>query len=292
VKLDADGTLTETMGTLDYMVGKQGNVRLVNGVNTESTVLSVKDGARERWRFVNAANGRFFNLSLPGHSFLVIGWDGGLIETPYTTQTLLVSPGERYEVIVELTKAENLALQTLYYDRGHDLPDPGPLDLLRLRFKGTAEAREPLPAAWGNIDPLPVDASTPSRSFVLSEVDDGGDGKPRFFINDEAWPFNVTIMGSLGQLEVWEIVNTAEMDHPFHLHGVFFQVLDVAGVPETRLGWKDTVVVPQSATVRFAVRFDEPGMWMYHCHILEHAELGMMGQIMVMDTMGAAAASL
>lgn len=291
VKLDADGTLTETMTTLDYMVGKQGNVRLVNGVNADRATLSVKDGARERWRFVNAANGRFFHLSLPGHSFLVIGWDGGLVETPYTSDTLLVSPGERYEVIVELDETADLSLQTLYYDRGHDLPDPGPLDLLQLRFDGKAGAFDPLPAAWGDVQPLPVDGSTLARSFVLSEVDDGGDGKPRFFINDEAWPFNNTIMGTLGELEIWEIVNTAEMDHPFHLHGVFFQVLDVDNVPETRLGWKDTVVVPQSSTLRFAVRYETPGMWMYHCHILEHAELGMMGQIMVMDTMGVAAAA-
>ena len=72
------------------------------------------------------------------------------------------------------------------------------------------------------------------------------------------------------------------MDHPFHLHGMFFQVLDVDGVPPAQAGWKDTVNVPQRKTLRFAVRYGEPGMWMYHCHILEHAERGMMGELMVM----------
>ena len=284
VKLEADGTLTEDWTSLDYMVGKQGNVLLVNGVNSDRARLTVKDGARERWRFVNAANGRFFNLSLPGHDFLVIGWDGGVINEPYTAATLLIAPGERYEVIVELEESADLALQSLFYDRGHDLPDPGPLDLLALEFDGTAEALPPLPDSWGEVDPLlVVTAGVLTRSFTLTEEEDGGDGRPRFYINGEAWPFNTPIMGNQGELEIWEIVNEAEMDHPFHLHGVFFQTLEVAGVPETRLGWKDTVIVPQLSTLRLAVRFETPGMWMYHCHILEHAELGMMGAIMVME---------
>ena len=75
--------------------------------------------------------------------------------------------------------------------------------------------------------------------------------------------------------------NPAEMDHPFHLHGMSFQIVDAAGVPLEPRGWKDTVNVPQLQTVRIAVRFDAPGRWMYHCHILEHAELGMMGELAI-----------
>ena len=281
IKLDADGTLVDAPAPLDYMVGRQGNVLLANGV--KDAHLTVKRGARERWRFVNAANGRFFNLSLPGHTFTVISWDGGILPEPYDVTTLLVSPGERYDVLVDLVEPASgaLALQTLYYDRGHDLPDPGPLDLVAFSFSGTADESAPLPTTWGVFEPVAVTTSSAVRSFVLSEVDDGGDGKPRFYINDEAWPFNTPIDATLGESEIWEIENTAEMDHPFHLHGMFFQVLDVDGVPQTRLGWKDTVVVPQLSTLRFAVSYSAEGMWMYHCHILEHAELGMMGAVMV-----------
>jgi FtsP/CotA-like multicopper oxidase with cupredoxin domain len=83
----------------------------------------------------------------------------------------------------------------------------------------------------------------------------------------------------VGQVEVWEIENVAEMDHPFHLHGMSFQTLDADG--KSVAGWKDTVNVPQESTVRFAVRFGAAGRWMYHCHILEHAERGMMGELEV-----------
>ena len=281
VKLDADGTLIDVIQPLDYMIGRQGNVLLVNGMRDAR--LTVENGARERWRFVNAANGRFFNLTLPGHTMKVIAWDGGVIEEPYDATTLLIAPGERYEVIVDLEKPEegSLLLQTIYYDRGHQLPDNGPEDLITLRFSGAAEEPAPLPATWGDVQPLAVTGTSAVRSFVLSEVNDGGDGKPRFYINDEAWPFNTPISGDFGATEIWDIQNTADMDHPFHLHGMFFQVLEVNGVAETRLGWKDTVIVPQEATVRFAVQYTAEGMWMYHCHILEHAELGMMGALIV-----------
>ena len=279
VKLDGDGTLVDEPSSLDYMVGLQGNVVLVNGV--EDATLTVKRGARERLRFVNAANGRFFNLSLPSHSFRVIAWDGGVLPETYDATTLLIAPGERYDVLVEPVEpaSGSLVLQTLHYDRGHDLPDPGPIDLLTFEFSGTAGELDPLPSTWGDVTPIAVTASSAVRSFVLSEVEDGGDGRPRFYINGEAWPFNTPIGAVLGETEIWAIENTAEMDHPFHLHGMFFQVLDIDGVAETRLGWKDTVIVPQLSTLRFAVTYTGEGMWMYHCHILEHAELGMMGAV-------------
>ena len=84
----------------------------------------------------------------------------------------------------------------------------------------------------------------------------------------------------LGDTEVWRIVNNTDFSHPFHLHGYFFQVLDDSRVPE----WKDTVNVPNKSELTIAVRFDErPGAWMYHCHILDHAEAGMMGHLVVSD---------
>jgi len=82
----------------------------------------------------------------------------------------------------------------------------------------------------------------------------------------------------IGETHVWTVTNNSPFDHPFHLHGYFFQVLDDQRVAE----WKDTVNVPVKSTVRIAITFDErPGMWMYHCHILDHAEVGMMGHLHV-----------
>jgi FtsP/CotA-like multicopper oxidase with cupredoxin domain len=86
----------------------------------------------------------------------------------------------------------------------------------------------------------------------------------------------------LGATEIWEIENLVDMDHPFHLHGFQFQVLDRDGEPEPFVSWKDVVNVPKRQTVRIIVRFHNfPGKWMFHCHILEHEDAGMMGVLEV-----------
>ena len=84
-------------------------------------------------------------------------------------------------------------------------------------------------------------------------------------------------------VRILELKNESEMDHPFHLHGFFFQVLEKNGVPQplASMGNKDTIIVPALSTLKLVSRFDEPGHWMFHCHILEHAEGGMMGEIHV-----------
>jgi FtsP/CotA-like multicopper oxidase with cupredoxin domain len=279
IKLEATGKLSTTTDPLDVMMGRQGNVLLANG--HANATLAAEAGSRERWRFVNAANGRFFNLALPGHTFFVIGWDGGMLAEPYPTDTLLIAPGERYDVLVELddSAGSSVPLQTLYYDRGHNLPDPGPQTILTVDLSRRASAPPmALPTTWGAITPLPVDATTTVRTLVLDEQEQGL-AEPVFTINGAHYPEMAPIVASANQVEIWELRNDAEMDHPFHLHGTFFQVLDVAGVAPAHAGWKDTVNVPMKTTLRFAVRYGGAGRWMFHCHILEHAERGMMGEL-------------
>ena len=189
--------------------------------------LNVAAGARERWRFVNAANGRYFNLRIPGLGFLVIGSDGGLLAQPYSTDTLLITPGERYDVLVtfEGSAGATAALETVHYDRGHDIPDPGPQDLLRVPVGPAVPAPPaPLPSTWGELPRLPITDATPVRPFVLDEFEQPG-VPVLFTINGEQWPDNKPVHVTRGDIEIWEVQNDAEMDHPFHLHGMFFQVL-------------------------------------------------------------------
>ncbi len=284
VKMDGDGQLSRTTTSIDMMMGRMGNVLLVNG--KRDTELRIGPHARERWRFVNAANGRFFNLVLPGHVFDVIGFDGGLLEQPYRTESLLIAPGERYEVLVTLDGAigARIPLQTIHYERGHELPDDGPQDLLHVTIAPEiALGLVDLPVDMRTIEPIATDEHTRVRRFVLGEDHGGPDRDPSFFINGERWPQVTPTYATRGATEIWEIENDAIMDHPFHLHGAFFQLLPVGDEPAPRMAWKDTVLVPQRSTVRFAVNLEALGTWMYHCHILEHAERGMMGHLIVVD---------
>ena len=91
------------------------------------------------------------------------------------------------------------------------------------------------------------------------------------------------VRAALGEKQLWTITNKAVWAHPIHLHGFFFQEVDEKGVPLRPRAWKDTIHVPADATRRFLVTFDRRGSWMYHCHILDHAEAGLMSTVDVGD---------
>jgi FtsP/CotA-like multicopper oxidase with cupredoxin domain len=116
------------------------------------------------------------------------------------------------------------------------------------------------------------------HTLELTIKGEGADADVEMGINGvPAWDAR-PLRARIGETHVWTVTNNSAFDHPFHLHGYFFQVLDEAGVP----AWKDTVNVPVKSSIRIAVAFNErPGMWMFHCHILDHADVGMMGHLHV-----------
>ncbi len=278
VKLGPDGDLAGEWTKDDIVHGRQGNVLLVNGV--PDPVIRATAGSRERWRIVNTSNGRIFDLELDGRPFTVIGWDGGRIGDPYAVRTLLVAPGERYDVLVDIAgrAGDSIALRTAGAHHGGAMAGSTE-GVLTVQVEDGPPV-DAAPAPVPGVELLPVAADTPERAFVLAEDLEDPYG-PLFTINEELWPFHTPIEGKLGELEVWRVQNDASGPHPFHLHGMFFQVLDLDGAPGPRLGWKDTVLVPAGSSLRFAVRYDAPGVWMYHCQIPEHAERGMMGDLIV-----------
>jgi FtsP/CotA-like multicopper oxidase with cupredoxin domain len=231
---------------------------------------------------VNAANGRYFNVRLPDRRLTVIGWDNGLLTAPYEVDSVLIAPGERYEILADLSGAPGdvIPLETIYYFRAHGLPYADPETVFTIRIGDEATTPAPLPTSWAAFTDVPISDATPVRSFLLEEREPASDAEePRFLINGASFPDVPTITAATAAIEIWDFQNDAEMDHPMHLHGMSFQVLEMEGAPPLGRGWKDTVNVKSHARVRVAVRFGGPGRWMYHCHILEHIERGMMGEL-------------
>jgi len=280
VRLKPDGTLAEYLDDTAKMMGREGNTLLVNGV-TDAT-LPIRAGATTRLRLVNVANGRFFNLRLPGHTWRVIGHDGGLVERPYDTEHVLIAPGERYDVMVIANGAAGSVIDLVDdpYERGHESGKRAPLNVAHVRFAGepALEGRR-LPDAFPATAALPVDA--PRVALLLNEG--ARDGELVFTINGVTFPDLPHVEVERNGVRILELKNESEMDHPFHLHGFFFQVLEKNGVsqPLASMGNKDTIIVPALSSLKLVSRFDEPGHWMFHCHILEHAEGGMMGEVHV-----------
>jgi FtsP/CotA-like multicopper oxidase with cupredoxin domain len=269
------------------MMGRQGNYLLVNGV--AQPWIDVQAGTVERWRLVNTANSRFFNLEVPGHRFTVIGSDGGLIDEPYESERLLIGSAERLDVLVRMVAPPSTILQAVnvHHDRGHEMADPGRLPLFEMRYAASPSVNEvdpvvPRPSRVALRDGEPV------KTLVFGEVLNDR-GRVEFTFNDQTWPDVDFVQAKPGSQEVWELRNDTHMDHPFHLHGHFFEVKALrAGLgtwtPFDRVERKDTVIVPAQTAMRIAVDYSGfRGEWAFHCHILEHAEAGMMGMLALED---------
>lgn len=265
-------------GRVDFENGREGDVVFVSGVVMPTFTL--RAGEVQRWRVINASGARVYRLHLEGHSFLHVGSDGGLFEHPVEVAEILVANGERVELLVRGTgqPGSTARLQALPYDRYIPQTRPAdwnrPRDLLTVRYADEpAVAMRELPRVLRHVAPLDTSAATVRRVMTMSQG----------FINGLAMDMDrVDAEARLGDTEIWEIENVVGMDHPFHLHGFQFQLLDRDGVPEPFAAWKDTVNVPRRSSVRFIVRFDNyPGMWMFHCHILSHEDAGMMGVLRV-----------
>ena len=278
VDLAESGELAIEPTEEDVMMGRHGDLVIVNG-RPQPQFVGVA-GDTERWRIVNAANGRYFEISAAGRALRVVEADGGALLEPIDTERLRVTPGERFTVDVEVggQPGEVLSVTTSPVDAGHGPPDAGERVLFSVRLE-EGITRRPARIEPVAFERLVSPGAAVTRLLVLRDTLDESLGRG-FSINDEAWPFNTPLDGVTGTSEVWRIENATEGAHPFHLHGMFFQVLDASGERRDELGWKDTVDIPPDSTLDLAVRL-ERGAWMFHCQILEHAERGMMGEIRV-----------
>jgi FtsP/CotA-like multicopper oxidase with cupredoxin domain len=282
-RLDGEGAVDlpepKTLaGRIDLENGREGPLLFVNGALQPT--LSIRSGEMQRWRVVNASAARSYRLALEGHTLLHVGNDGGLFEHPVEVDEILLSPSERVEVLVRATATPGTMarLQSLPYDRYIPQTRPAdwdqPLDLLTLAYsREPAVPPMPVPERLRVVTPLDPAASTATRVMSLSQG----------LINGRRMdPDRMDVVAPLGATEIWQVENLVGMDHPFHLHGFQFQVLDRHGVPEPFPSWQDTVNVPKHQQVRFIVRYDDyPGKWMFHCHILDHEDHGMMGVLEV-----------
>jgi len=215
-------------------------------------------GTRRRFRLFNATNARFLRLTFGDAPMTIIGSDGGLLAAPVASATeILLSPAERAEVVVAFEKAGSFALKTLPYDRGWmgpGRPDDGDLTLMSVEAQGAALTEmPPLPEALRQITELAE--STVRRRFVFGESMGGPGGMTMaFMINGKTFDMTrVDVQMRAGQIELWEVQNPTDMDHPFHIHGTQFQVVEVeqknrVSKPAYR-AWKDTINVARGETV-------------------------------------------
>ncbi|MDT8398737.1 MAG: multicopper oxidase family protein [Pseudomonadales bacterium] len=282
MSLDENGQFypTDAGGAFSDLFGREGEVLLVNGKVMPR--LKVRQGKQQRWRIINAARTRYYTIRYRGQSLLRLGGDNGLAEHSESVRQIILVPGERTDLVFTPPDEPGTLSYLQWYPTERGYGSTFNRFAKKMMAIETVAASPVAPAVipefLRTIEPINTEGAREEEIDLTIGYDrddnvvmgiNGMDGRHHNHINIEA---------RVGQTHIWHVTNDTDFSHPFHLHGYFFQVLDDSLVPE----WKDTVDVPFKSEIRLAVKFDErPGTWMFHCHILDHAELGMMGLLRV-----------
>ncbi|VEF47590.1 multicopper oxidase type 3 [Bacillus freudenreichii] len=262
------------MNMMSLMHGRHGDTPLVNGAF--DPFLEVPKG-KVRLRLLNGSNARIYQLKLSNNDdFWQIASDGGFLEKPVKMQQIVLGPAERAEIIVDFSS----------YKQGEKiyLSDQD-FGLMSFVVGNLSKETGEIPDKLTTIEKIHPSEATVYRTFAFQGMGNS------VSINGKQLDMNrIDEEVQLGATEIWEITNTDRrmmggmgMAHPFHAHGVQFQIVERNGnkPPENELGWKDTILVAPGEKIKTIATFKKDGLFMYHCHILEHEDAGMMGQFKV-----------
>ena len=291
ITLDSGGSLVSPSVT-EQMMGREGQLVLVNG-GVEPD-LDGRAGERERWRVVNACTARYLALSLPGQLARVVGRDVGRLTRDVALEDVVLAPGNRLDLVVDLSGGGSELIATPV-DRGGMMgqmmgggPMSGgrePVTLARLNVSASGNR------AAGEIPPGPTvrdlrEVDVDARRSITFQMGMGammgGEGPMSFTFDGEEFDADrIDQQVKMDTVEEWTIGNDSPMDHPFHLHVWPMQVLTTEDHELSEPAWLDVVNVPARSQVKVRVAFEDfGGRTVYHCHILDHEDRGMMGTVL------------
>lgn len=274
----------------ERMLGREGELVLVNG--QLGATMEAAPGDRERWRLVNACSSRFLRLRLDGQRMALLGIDSGRFAAPRDVDEFVLAPGNRADLLVTAVEGEAV-LRTLPFDRGAMGMMGAPssatagADLAAFTVTGPVGAAvdpAPRPAAPRDLRTRAVTGRRTVRlAMGMGGMAGGMGGGMAFTIDGREFDHDrVDLDVAHGAIEEWTIVNESPMDHPFHLHVWPMQLVEVDGaaLAAADVDVRDVVPVRARSTTVVRIAFEGlRGRTVYHCHILDHEDNGMMGVI-------------
>ena len=279
----ADGSFDYLPTMQSQMSGFMGNTLLCNGMVNATVSLPAKE---VRFRLLNGSNARVYNFAFSdGRSFKQIATDTALQATPTNLLALKLSPGERAEIVVDFTNDMNKSLSLIDTISG--------VAIVTANVNTVAASITTVPATLTTLPTLNPALAVRTRTFSLDMAMGMGGGMGQFLINGKAMDSTrIDQTVPLNDIEIWEITNMMNVTHNFHVHGTHFEILarngSAANVAAYEKGHKDVVLINPSDTVRIIIQMtdyktstDASAPYMFHCHILEHEDGGMMGQFIV-----------
>lgn len=271
---DNEGNMPYLTGFRTKMMGHFGNTYMVNGVISPSFKANK---TLTRFRILNGSNARTLYLSFSDErNFYQIATDGGLMEKSLKSDIVRIAPAERIEILVDLSdKIDDLFLVNKTAD--------SQVKIMKIDSQNAKTSEYKIPKKLVKIDWIKEKEATKHRNMLLSMR------RGALEINHKSFSHSrIDEKVKLNSTEIWTIKTiSGPMAHPFHIHGTSFQVLSRNGKEPlaSERGWKDVVLVESGEEVKVIMRFNykanKHNPYMYHCHILEHEDMGMMGQFTV-----------
>ena len=292
--------------------GMLGDMVLVNGSQFPNLNVST---TQYRFRLYNVSNAKNYDFAFDDRrEFTIVGTDGGLLKNPVNVEHIKLGAAERIEIVVDFSKDEvgdTLKLISRAFEddnmqmgmgnmggNGNNSssmegrsPNGTAVDIMQFEITKIEKDEVKLYTTLSDkaeitkrLDPSLADNAGSEREFVMTMK--MGGGNMSFVINGKAFDANrVDEFIKSNATEIWTIKNNSPMAHPFHAHAIQYQIIDRDGVPASGadLGWKDTFLVKPQESIRIIGKFEpiNQGDYMYHCHILEHEDAGMMGYFRV-----------
>ncbi len=280
---NADGSLNYPLNDQTIVDGVLGDRLLVNGV-----IQPYFDVGRRkiRFRILNGSNTRSYKLALSsGEPLIQIGSDGGLLSQPVSRSSINIIPSERLDVIIDFSRyspGTNIVLQNLFG------VEPSLADVVQFRVVRTELDDSVVPPMLRRVEPIPESLAVRTRTFSLRE--ESINGRRLWTINGNLFdPARIDAAPRLNDVEIWEFTSNSYDTHPMHIHDIQWQILDIGGRrPDPGDdGWKDVFQVPALGRVRVIGKFtDLTGIYVFHCHKLEHEDHAMMAQFEVLPMGG------
>ena len=251
-------------------------LRVVNSQHLP--VLSAQPGEMQLWRLANIGADIWYDLALDDQPFVVIGEDGNPVWEVWESDHLVLPPGKRYEVLYTAPDGGD-TLRTVKYEQGGDTYPAA--DLLTVVSSGEPVVYPQPPTSLAPVEHIPADQVVERRTMTFTEED----SQNKFFINGKEFdPDRVDGSPKLGTVEEWTIVNKTSEQHPFHIHVNDFEVISIGGEPYEAHGMQDTVALLPGKDVVMRTHFtDFTGKFVFHCHILNHEDNGMMAVVEVVE---------
>lgn len=288
ISLDGSGRI-QRPSPMAQMMGREGELVLVNGQTQPR--LQARPGELERWRIVNACTARYLRLRLDGQKLQLLGIDSGHLAEPRAIDEVVLTTGNRADLLVT-TAHGTTGLRALPVDRGGmpgmrggqgpggtAFPTGEPVTLADLEVTGPAAVPLPPVPARAAVRDLRAEPVAARRRITFAIGMGAGMGMGMNFTIDgkQFDPDRIDQLVAAGTVEEWTVINTSPMDHPLHLHVWPMQILARAGRPVTEPTWQDVVNIPARSDVTLRIAFDNfAGRTVYHCHVLDHEDRGMM----------------